>query len=229
MRVLFFLIFAVLLGCGDVTQETTVINLPPIFNTANSQSEREGDVLVLVEDATLFEEKTTETDWGNNTSESNMDYTSGAHTFSPDAGDVILTEFSGMWVCDVNTNKIYNIKTIGTSVSSFLTSVFDASATDTRGVDYAPDDTLWVCDNNTDKIYNIQTDGTLISSFATSVYDASTTGTLGITYSPDDNVIAISITNFYPNWTSIKAKASFSAIIDNFIINYADAIVESEI
>ena len=49
------------------------------------------------------------------------------------------------------------------------------------------------------------------------------------TYSPDDNVISISIKNFYPNWTSIKAKASFSAIIDNFIINYADAIVESEI
>ncbi|MCK5610639.1 hypothetical protein KAR91_52690 [Candidatus Pacearchaeota archaeon] len=63
-----------------------MISLSPIFTEANNQSEKQRDVLVMVEDETLFAEKSTEADWGNNASESNVDYTSSP----PDAGDVIL-------------------------------------------------------------------------------------------------------------------------------------------
>ena len=63
-----------------------MISLSSIFSQANNQSEKQRDVLVLVEDETLFAEKTSETDWGNNASENNIDYTSSP----PNAGDVIL-------------------------------------------------------------------------------------------------------------------------------------------
>ena len=91
-KILLGLMF-LLMGCGDETtiinnQETSVmINLSSIFQEANNQPEKERDVLVMVEDVTLFTEKTTESDWGNNVSESNMDYTSSP----PNAGDVVLT------------------------------------------------------------------------------------------------------------------------------------------
>ena len=93
---IFGLIF-LLIGCGEETtiinnQETNImINLSSIFTEANNQSEKQRDVLVMVEDATLFAQKTTETDWGNNTSESNVDYTSSP----PNAGDVILDSGAG--------------------------------------------------------------------------------------------------------------------------------------
>ena len=90
-----------------------------------------------------------------------------------------------LWVCDDNTNKIYNIQTDGTLINSFATSVFDASATSPQGIGFAPDGTLWISDTTTDKIYNIQTDGALISEFATSVFDASATSPQGISYAPD--------------------------------------------
>ena len=67
-----------------------MINLSSIFSAANNQSEKQRDVLVMVEDETLLAEKTTETDWGNNTSESQVDYTASP----PDAGDVTLAEGS---------------------------------------------------------------------------------------------------------------------------------------
>ncbi len=63
-----------------------MISLSSIFKKANNQSEKQRDVLVMVEDQTLFAEKTTETDWGNNVSESQVDYTSSP----PDAGNVII-------------------------------------------------------------------------------------------------------------------------------------------
>jgi hypothetical protein len=64
--------------------------------------------------------------------------------------------------------------------SSFLTSVFDVSATGPAGIAYAPNGTLWVCDSSTDKIYNITSTGALISSFSTSVFDASAISPTGI-------------------------------------------------
>lgn len=67
-----------------------MITLPAKFEEANNQAEKKRDVLVMVEDATLYAEKTTETDWGNNAAESNVDYTSGISMLSPSAGDVIL-------------------------------------------------------------------------------------------------------------------------------------------
>ena len=67
-------------------------------------------------------------------------------------------------------------------VSSFATSVFDASATAPQGISYASDGTLWICDGATDRIYNVQTDGTLISSFSTAFFDASATAPRGVSY-----------------------------------------------
>lgn len=80
------------MGCGEETtvinnQETNVmINLSSIFKEANNQSEKERDVLVMVEDETLFAEK--ESDWDINSGESNVDYTPSP----PDLGDVIILE-----------------------------------------------------------------------------------------------------------------------------------------
>lgn len=72
-----------------------------------------------------------------------------------------------LWICDQTSNKIYNVQTDGTLISSFLSSVFDASATLMEGIAYDyTNGTLWVTDQQTDKIYNIKTDGTLISSFS---------------------------------------------------------------
>jgi hypothetical protein len=139
-----------------------MISLSSIFSEANNQSEKQRDVLVMVEDETLFAEKTTETDWGNNASESQVDYTSSP----PDAGNVeIAYSPDNLWVVDSGTNKFYNIKHDGTLISSFLSTIFDPLATNPYGVAHAPDGTLWVVDVTTDKIYNIETDGTLISSF----------------------------------------------------------------
>ena len=70
-------------------------------------------------------------------------------------------------------------------ISSFDTSVFDASSTITTGISYAPNGTLWVCDSTTNKIYNIETDGTLISSFANSVFDASSINVQGVSFAAD--------------------------------------------
>jgi streptogramin lyase len=154
-----------------------MLTLSSIFQEANNQAEKERDVLVLIEDETLYDEKTTEADWGNNTAESNVDY-----TIQP--GQVKLDELT-VWVIDFATDKVYEIKTDGTLVSSFATSVFDASATTTTSISYAPDGTLWITDQNTDKIYNVSTTGTLISSFATSVFDASSVTPTGISYALD--------------------------------------------
>jgi len=162
-----------------------MISLSPIFQEANNQPEKERDVLVMVEDETLFAEKYTETDWGNNTAESNVDYTSP----TPDAGDVILAYYpDNLWVVDSVTNKFYNIKQDGTWISEFASSVFDASATDPYGVAHAPDGTLWVVDVATDKIYNVETDGTWISEFAYSVIDASITLVQCIEYGANDTL-----------------------------------------
>jgi len=209
MKKLLFILMFLLMGCGEETtiinNQEVMINLSSIFKEANNQSEKERDVLVMVEDVTLFDEKATEGDWGNNVSESNVDYTSSP----PDAGNVILTEYSGVWVCDDATDKIYNIKTDGTLVSSFATSVFDASATSPQGISYSPDGTLWICNIDVigSKIYNIETDGTLISSFIASIdpYDISYAldGTLWVT----DNVTN-KIHNLETNGTLISEFAT---------------------
>lgn len=89
MRILFFIIIAALWGCGE---ETIVIELSPNFQAANDQSAREGDVLVMIEDATLFSEKTTEVDWENNVSETAVDYTP-----SPPASGAVILENLPSW------------------------------------------------------------------------------------------------------------------------------------
>ena len=74
---------------------------------------------------------------------------------------------------------------LGTLISSFATSVFDAGAIVPTGISATSDGTLWVCDAATLKIYNIQTDGTLISSFAASVFDVLAINIQGISVDPD--------------------------------------------
>ena len=136
-----------------------MIILPAIFATANKQSEKKGDVLVAIEDETLFGQKTTAADWGNNTSESGVDY-------AKQPGRVLLSELS-LWIIDLITDKIYNVETKGgAAISSFATSVFDAAALSSTGISLASDGTLWITDNATNKVYNVQTDGTWISEFA---------------------------------------------------------------
>ena len=93
-----------------------------------------------------------------------------------------------LWVCDANTDKIYNIKLDGTLINSFATSIYDASSTNPTGINFAPDNTLWVCDSNTNKIYNIKLDGTLINSFLTSVFDASAISIQGISYASNNTL-----------------------------------------
>jgi sugar lactone lactonase YvrE len=95
-------------------------------------------------------------------------------------------------------------------ISEFATSVFDAGATNPRGVTYSPNDTLWIVDSNTNKIYNIETDGTLISSFATSVFDAGATFTTGIDIAPNGTlwVCDIAVTDEVYN---IKTDGSFAS------------------
>ena len=73
-------------GCGEEEQGETMIDLPVPFEEANSQDVKQGNVLVAIEDVTLFAEKTTEDDWGNNSAELRVDYTPSP----PLAGDVIL-------------------------------------------------------------------------------------------------------------------------------------------
>lgn len=90
-----------------------------------------------------------------------------------------------LWICDNQTNKIYNIKTNGTKINEFPTSAYDVLATNPNGISYAPDGTLWICDISTFRIYNVKTDGTLIDSFLTSVFDASATFPSGISYALD--------------------------------------------
>lgn len=63
-----------------------MINLPAKFKEANSQDKKHPDILVAVEDVTLSDIKTTETDWGNNTGENFVDYTPSP----PNSGDVEL-------------------------------------------------------------------------------------------------------------------------------------------
>jgi hypothetical protein len=158
-----------------------VISLPSNFAAANDQSERQADVLVAVEDVTLFAEKTTEADWGNNVSEADVDYTSTP----PDIGNVELANYP-IWTSCIQNDKIYNIEADGTLITSFATSVYDASATAPTGIAYNDlDGTLWVCDSTTDKIYNIEIDGTWISEFAVSAFDAAATLTSGISVGPD--------------------------------------------
>lgn len=82
MKKLLFLSF-LLFGCGE---EIDMVSLTSKFIEANSQSERERDVIIEIEDISFSDEKTTEADWGNNTSESNVDYTPP----TPASGDVEL-------------------------------------------------------------------------------------------------------------------------------------------
>lgn len=77
-----------------------MISLPVKFQEANKQSEKMADVLVAVEDVTLFAEKTTEADWGNNVSESNVDYT----PTPPSSGDVELTLITALDTWDTKTS-----------------------------------------------------------------------------------------------------------------------------
>jgi sugar lactone lactonase YvrE len=88
-----------------------------------------------------------------------------------------------LWICDANTDKIYNVATDGTWISEFPTSAFDASAVSPQGISFAPNGTLWICDSNQDKVYNVKTDGTWISEFATS--DFSSFGPGGVGIAPD--------------------------------------------
>ena len=55
--------------------------------------------------------------------------------------------------------------------ASFLTTVYDGSATSVRGLSMVADNTLRVVDDNTNRVYNIETDGTLKSSFLATVID----------------------------------------------------------
>ena len=63
-----------------------MITLPSNFIEANSQDKKQPDILALIEDKTLSAEKTTQTDWSNNTAENQVDYASAI----VDSGDVII-------------------------------------------------------------------------------------------------------------------------------------------
>jgi streptogramin lyase len=119
---------------------------------------------------------------------------------------VVLQYSNDNFAADINNAWSHNI-------SSFLTSVFDASATIPQGISYAPDGTLWVIDSNTDKVYNIETDGTLISSFLTSVFDASAIDSRGISYAADGTLWIVDtntdkVYNIETNGTLISSFAT---------------------
>ena len=146
-------------------------------------------------------------DWTVNTDESNVDYISP----HPAAGDVILA--GTLWVCDANSEKIYNIINNGTSISSFATSTYDAASLYVSGISKATDGTLWISDLVTNKIYNVQTNGTLISSFLSTTYDASATNPTGVGCASDGTLwigdsIAEKIYNVQTNGTLISSFAT---------------------
>jgi sugar lactone lactonase YvrE len=123
---------------------------------------------------------------------------------------------AGGWRWGNNTWR----NTQGTLISSFLTSVYDASATTPQGLSVdSSNNTLWVCDSATNKIYNITKAGALQSSFLTSVYDASATGSSGISVDSSNNTLWVcdSATNKIYNIT----KAG--ALINSFPTSTYDA------
>ncbi len=155
-------------------------------------------VRIHLQEDIFFAEKTSEFDWGSNSAESSVDYASLS-------GSVILENETTLWVCDSNNDKIYNIQTNGTLISSFATSVFDVSATGIGGISFQPitlppEGTLWVCDRTTEKVYNIQTDGTHVSEFFKDAFDTLATSMTGVTYTLDDTLwICDSITRKFYN------------------------------
>jgi sugar lactone lactonase YvrE len=182
-----------------------MITLPANYAAENAKKGNSPSIIVALEDSELKNTKTTQADWTANSSESNIDYTKKP-------GQVLLQE-QNLWVIDLQTDKIYEIKTDGTLVSSFSTSAYDAAALSSHGITIASNGTLWVTDGATNKIYNIQTNGTLISSFATSVFDASATSPEGIGYAPDGTLWVCDSTtdkiyNIQTNGTLISSFAT---------------------
>ena len=149
-----------------------MITLPAAFEIENKKKDNVPAVIVYVEESELQDNNVTQADWTANVDENDVNYVARA-------GAVLLAS-NNLWVCDITTDKVYNIEQDGTLISSFETSVYDVSSTNPTGISYAPDGTLWIIDLVTDKIYNIDQIGTLISSFATSVYDGSATVPTGI-------------------------------------------------
>jgi len=113
-----------------------------------------------------------------------------------------------LWVTDQNTDKIYNIQTDGTAISSFLTSTY--GGTFVAGITVAPDGTLWVGDTIQDKIFNIEMDGTLISTILTSAFTSSSIDVDGIAYDEDGTLwIADSLNDTIFNITTDGTLISF--------------------
>ena len=102
-----------------------MIDLPATFKSANKKKNNTPAIIAEIVDTEAFVEKTTVSDWGNNTTENNITY---------------INPISSVWVCDNATNSVYRVNTDGSIISSFPTTGFDASATDPRGIFY---------DNNT--------------------------------------------------------------------------------
>jgi sugar lactone lactonase YvrE len=178
-----------------------MITLPALFEEANNKAEKQRDVLVLIEDETLTDKKDSEADWTANTNASDVDYLSSS-------GDVQL-DFP-LWICDTN-DKIYNVSSDGSLISSFATSAFDAAALNVTGVSYDTDGTLWICDSLTDKIYNVTTTGTWISEFLATVYDAAAVNPSGVSHASDDTLWishAQKIYNVQTNGTLISSFAT---------------------
>lgn len=88
------------------------------------------------------------------------------------------------WIADSGTNTIYNIDTDGVLVSSFLTTSFDAAATNPTGVN-SYQEVLWISDSAADKVYNTTRIGTVIKSFASSEFDALAIELQGCSQAPD--------------------------------------------
>lgn len=129
--------------------------------------------------------------------------------------DTTRTFNESSWVCDSSTAKIYNLKMDGSLISSFATSLFDASATSPQDITVSTNGTLWVIDSATKKVYNIETTGTLKSSFATSVFDGSATSPTGISYA-NDNTLWITDANtdkVYNVSTSGTAISNFATSV----------------
>ena len=103
---------------------------------------------------------------------------------------IAIAQDGSIWFSDSNTNTIYHVdSTTGLTISSFLTSVFDASATNTQDVAVDRDGNLWAIDSNTNKVYKIKTDGTWISEFATSVFDSGATNISGISVAENGTLL----------------------------------------
>jgi len=175
-----------------------MITLPAAFEAANKKKQQTPSTLVLLETSELKAEKKTETDWGNNVAENEVDYTSIP-------GNVILN--TTLWLSGGHGGNayIYNVERDGTLITSFLTSTYDAASTSPGGIGYGYDDTLWIIDANSNKVYNVTTAGTFISSFSVAIYNSP----FGLSCDPNGTLwIVDSSTNIVYNLTTTGSVIS---------------------